>query len=96
MTKKEKQIWIKIRAEHIKIWHDKISNGGKLKEGYSMEYALESAENQLEADLKNNNLRISLEELLTLSDEECIELAHDRHYNHIREIINKAIFNNPL
>lgn len=96
MTNNEKKIWIKIRAEHIKHWHDNGLNKGKFWDDMPMEEAIEKATNQLESDLRSNNLRISLEELLTLSDDECIEIAQERHYDHIREIINKAMFNNPL
>ncbi len=77
MEDKHKQIYLKIRAEQIKKQHDTV-NIALFPKGYPFEDAYEIASEQLEMDLKNSDLRISIEELLYLSDNQAINLIEDR------------------
>jgi hypothetical protein len=73
MTDSHKKIYISIRAEQIKEFHDK-NNGHLLNKPYPIERAMETAESQLNYDLSNGGkLRITLEELLLDNNEDCIE-----------------------
>jgi len=73
MTDSHKKIYIAIRAEQIKDFHDK-NNGHLLNKPYPIERAMETAERQLNYDLSNGGkLRITLEELLLDTNEDCIE-----------------------
>lgn len=77
MEDKHKQIYLKIRAEQIKKQHDTV-NKKLFPNGYPFEDAHQIASEQLEMDLKNGDLRISIEELLYLSDNQAINLIEDR------------------
>jgi hypothetical protein len=73
MTDSHKKIYISIRAEQIKEFHDK-NNGHLLNKPYPIERAMETAESQLNYDLSNGGkLRITLEELLLDTNEDCLE-----------------------
>jgi len=73
MTDSHKKIYISIRAEQIKEFHDK-NNGHLFNKPYPIERAMETAESQLNYDLSNGGkLRITLEELLLDSNEDCLE-----------------------
>lgn len=87
MTKSEKSIYLKIRAENIKHFQDK-HNGHLFVSEYSIEKALAIAENQLNHDLKNGKLRITLEELLLNNDDDCIQISQNRHNLGIKRVIN--------
>ena len=73
MKKSDQLLYIAIRAEQIKYHQDK-ENGHLFNKPYSLETANEIARVQLENDLSKNKLRISLEQLLTLSNDECIAI----------------------
>lgn len=77
MNQPECEIYIKQRAIQIKRFQD-TRNGHLLTEPYSIEMATQIAKNQLETDLKKGGLRITLDELLTLDDETCIRICHNR------------------
>lgn len=85
MNKKEKELYIRIRAEQIKDFQDR-HNGHLMKEPYSMELAKEIAETQLNEDLYNNRLRISLEELLLNTDSDCIDIIQNRQIEYAKQI----------
>ena len=73
MTDSHKKIYISIRAEQIKEFYDK-NNGHLLIKPYPIERAMETAESQLNYDLSNGGkLRITLEELLLDTNEDCLE-----------------------
>lgn len=68
----ERKVYLDIRAEQIKHFQD-TRNGHLFINPYSIEKAREIAENQLNCDLQNGKLRISIQELLLDDNETCIE-----------------------
>lgn len=70
----EKEIYLRIRAEQIKERQDR-ENGHLMLSPYPLEKAREIAEVQLETDLEAGKLRISLDDLLLLSDEVCVSIV---------------------
>jgi hypothetical protein len=81
MTSSHKKIYISIRAEQIKEFHDK-NNGHLLNKPYPIERAMETAERQLNYDLSNSGkLRVTLDELLLDSNEDCLKTFN---YNTIK------------
>lgn len=77
MTDGEKRIYLRIRAEQIQNRHAQV-NKCFFPDGYPFASALEIAEEQLSTDLNNDKLRITLDELLLLDDQECAELEEQR------------------
>jgi len=71
MTPSQKNIYIAIRAEQIKYFQD-TRNGHNMKRPYCIEHAKLIATKQLESDLSGGLIRISIEELLLETNEECI------------------------
>ena len=86
MTQSQKNIWIQIRAELIIDWHN-IHNPGKFNGGFSCLAAKEIAEHQLDYDLINGELRISLEDMLLKSNEECLEILKQKDLDKIKQIL---------
>jgi hypothetical protein len=85
MTEKEKEIYLNIRAEQIKHFHD-TRNGHLLKEPYSLDRARAIAENQLTYDLYQGELRLTLDELLLNDNETCIFIAQQRQIEFAKKI----------
>jgi len=89
MKASHKKIYIAIRAEQIKEFHDK-NNGHLLNKPYPIERAMETAESQLNYDLSNGGkLRVTLEELLTESNEYCMEKFNKKTTQFAKETILK-------
>lgn len=86
MTEQAKKVWVQIRAELICKWHE-INNPGKFINGFNYNTAKEIAEHQLEYDLMQGALRISVEDLLMKSDEECLEILRQKDLDQIKKLI---------
>lgn len=70
MTKAETEIWIRLRAEHLQKSHTH----------WSTDESVRIATNQLDADLKMSGVpRISLDNLLTKSVEECDNIVRQKN-----------------
>jgi hypothetical protein len=83
MKKEHLPIWIKLRAEVIKHYHDTF-NKDKFIGGYPLDFAKLLAEHEVgvfETPI------LSLEEMLLLSLDECVELSVERNLDKTREII---------
>lgn len=83
MTDSEKAIYIAIRSEQIQRFQNQ-KNGHLFTKPYPIEDAVKVATNQLNCDLKNGKLRISLEELLLNDDATCQTIIENKN----REFIN--------
>lgn len=86
MTESEQKLWIKLRAELIVKFHE-INNPGKFVGGYALELAVKIATNQLAYDLKANKLRITLEDMLLKSDEDCLALLRGQMKDKLFEVL---------
>lgn len=82
LTSTERKIYLDIRAEQIKEFQDR-ENGHLFIKPYSIDLARKIAENQLNNDLEAGNLRISLDDLLLLNNNTCIDILE-------QGVINKA------
>ncbi len=89
MKKAHRIIYLGIRAEQIKERQDK-ENGHLYTKPYAIELAMEIASNQLEFDLKRKQLRISLDQLLLLTNEECNAIIDQSAIDRAKEHINKT------
>ena len=87
MSETEKKIYINIRAEVIKHFHD-TRNAGKFKgEGFCINHALKLAEKELNADIKAGYMRITLDELLLNSLEDCCQLIQQRNQKFVKLLL---------
>ena len=86
MNKEHQEIWIKLRAEVIKHFHD-TENADKFKGGFSIFVATKIAEAELENSLKDKFFVLTIEEMLLLSLDECVELVHERLLNKFKELL---------
>ena len=73
MPQKHQDIWVKIRAELIEYAH-KSRNPKLFKNNYDRTHAESIARKQLQYDLSKGELRITLDELLGLSKDQCISI----------------------
>ena len=87
MKQKEKEIWLNIRTEQIKKHVDNLNKGKIMNNGFSIEEARKIALYQLEVSLESEDMLLTLEELLLLSDEECEKLIRNRTDKRLREVI---------
>ena len=95
LTPEQKKIYISIRAEQIKERQDRV-NGHLFKSPYPLSKALEIATNQLNHDLAFGELRISLEDLLRLQDQECIEIVEQSSIDRAKVLLLIEDFNKLL
>jgi hypothetical protein len=88
MKENEKQIYIKIRAEVIKHFHD-TRNAGKFKgeDGFCIKHAMKLEEKELSADIKTGYMRITLDELLLNSLEDCFQLIQERNKTFVKLLL---------
>jgi hypothetical protein len=86
MTESQINIYINIRAEQIKHFHD-TRNGHLFNKPYCIEKAKEIAKNQLENDLERGKLRISLEDLLLEDNETCILIVNNETIKFAKELV---------
>lgn len=89
MTPEHKSLWIKLRAEIIKHFQD-TRNPNLFVGGFSIEKATERAKNQLEFDLIYGELRITLEEMLLNTPEECVDIEINRNMEFIQKHISQV------
>jgi hypothetical protein len=82
-------LWIKLRAEVIKHFHDTHNIDKFTGQGYNMLYALKVAESELKNCITDQDFIISLDEMLLNSLDECVELVISRQNEHIKRIINQ-------
>jgi hypothetical protein len=75
MKEEHHPIWVKLRAEVIKHFHDTYNKG---KINFSMPYAVKLAEAELKNSLSNGLFILHIEEMLMLSLDTCVELARER------------------
>lgn len=87
MKQNEKEIWLNIRTEQIKKHVDNLNKGKIMNTGFSIEEARKIASYQLEVSLESEDMLLTLEELLLLSDEECEKLIRNRTDKRLREVI---------
>ena len=73
MTEQNKKVWIALRAEILKNFHD-TNNAGAFEKGYPLSEAIRIAASQLEADLSFGKLRLTLEDMLLNTVEDCQEI----------------------
>jgi len=88
MTEKEKQIYISIRAEVIKHWHDTRNKGKFTNDGFCIKQAMKLAERDLITDRNSGFMRITLDELLLNDLEECCVLIENRSKSSVNVLIS--------
>lgn len=86
MNNEHNKVWIKLRAEIIKHFHD-TENFNLFKGKFPIDVAEKIAECELNESLETGWFILSIEEMLTLSEKDCIALASKR----LLEQIKKAI-----
>jgi hypothetical protein len=77
MNESQKNLWVSLRADLIVHFHQK-NNRGMFIGGFSKKQALQTAREQLVYDLHRNHLRITLEEMLLNTPDECLLLLGNR------------------
>lgn len=86
MNKEHYNLWVKLRAEIIKHFHD--TENADLFNGNFPEYvAVKIAEAELDESLQTGWYILSIEEMLTLSPTECTNVASQRIYEQIKKAI---------
>lgn len=85
VEKKHRSLWISLRAESIKHFHD-TENIGMFINGFPVEMAIKVATAEYEASQDCGWFVLSLEEMLLLSVDECVTLSQKR----IKERIENA------
>lgn len=88
MTYSERKIYIQIRAEVIKHWHDTRNAGKFTGDGFCINHAKKLAEKELSADLQAGYFRITIDELLLLSLEECCTLIQSRNQKFVKLLLS--------
>lgn len=83
MKKEHLPIWIKLRAETIKHFHD-THNKDKFIGGYPLEFATILAEHEVGAF---DTPILSIDEMLLLSLDECVEIAIQRNIDKTKELL---------
>jgi hypothetical protein len=89
----EREVHIKIRAEVIKHWHD-TRNKGKFINGFCQKQALKLAERDFDNDLKADFMRITTDELLLNSVEDCCVLIENRSKKFVKTLLSITDDNN--
>jgi hypothetical protein len=87
MKEEHHPIWVKLRAELIKHFHDKF-NPGKFRYGFDMLYAIKIAESELKNSLVDSEFIITIDELLLYTLDECLEIITERQSAFIKKIIS--------
>lgn len=82
-------LWIKLRAEVIKHFHDTYNPDKFTGQGYNMLYAIKVAESELKNSIIDQNFIISLDEMLLNSLDECVELVVKRQNEYIKRLISR-------
>lgn len=90
MKKQHQQIWINVRAEVIKHFHD-TRNEGMFKGGFSYEVAQKLAQAELAESLNTKWFILSLDEMLLKDLEECACLAESRIVEKIKHFIRYGV-----
>ena len=88
MNSKEKEIYITIRAEVIKHWHDTRNNGKFTNGGFCFKQALKLAERDLKSDIQTGFMRITLDELLLNSLDDCCTIIENRSKSFVKVLIS--------
>jgi hypothetical protein len=89
MKKEHLPIWIKLRAETIKHFHD-THNKDKFIGGYPLDFATILAEHEIGVVYDNPFLDtpiLSIDEMLLLSLDECVEIAIQRNIDKTKELL---------
>jgi hypothetical protein len=76
-----KQVWVRLNAERL------VYDSQKGKEPITLRKATELSEKQYDHDLRNGELRVSLEELLIADPEELHQLYHMRNKQRIKNFV---------
>jgi len=83
MKKEHLPIWIKLRAETIKHFHD-THNKDKFIGGYPLDFATILAEHEI--GIFDTPI-LSIDEMLLLSLDECVEIAIQRNIDKTKELL---------
>jgi hypothetical protein len=83
MKKEHLPIWIKLRAEVIKHFHD-THNKDKFIGGYPLDFATILAEHEI--GIFDTPI-LSIDEMLLLSLDECVEIAIQRNIDKTKELL---------
>jgi hypothetical protein len=83
MKKEHLPIWIKLRAETIKHFHD-THNKDKFIGGYPLDFATILAEHEVGVF---DTPILSIDEMLLLSLDECVEIAIQRNIDKTKELL---------
>lgn len=83
MKKEHLPIWIKLRAETIKHFHD-THNKDKFIGGYPLDFATILAEHEI--GIFDTPI-LSLDEMLLLSLDECVDIAIQRNIDKTKELL---------
>jgi hypothetical protein len=97
-TDSERELWIKLNAEHIQYGEKVINNMDKELGDVDKPYSpMWVSKNQLEYDEANKDApRFSLEELLTESPMELVRLTRERNKDTIKKLFEGFKLINPL
>ena len=77
MKPEHQKIYIQLKAEIIKLWHD-INNKGMFIDGYCPKLATKKAESDLKYSLVSGWWDLTIDEMLLLSPEECCLIREER------------------
>ena len=83
MKKEHLPIWIKLRAETIKHFHD-THNKDKFIGGYPLDFATILAEHEVGVF---DTPILSIDEMLLLSLDDCVEIAIQRNIDKTKELL---------
>lgn len=89
MTEAHKILYIKLHGEMIKHFQDTRNSGRFTDGGFPKELAEQCAEHQLKCDLKFGEFRVTIEELLLHSLEECIVIERNRMQKRFSKLISE-------
>jgi hypothetical protein len=87
MKEEHHPIWVKLRAEVIKHFHDTYNAGKFNKIGFDMSYAIKIAQSELKNALINGNFLLTIDEMLMCTLDECVQLVIDRHAAFLKKLI---------
>lgn len=92
IKEEHRNLWIKLRAELIVHFHNEC-NKYKLLGSYSTNFAIRSAEYELNQCEKNGMLIITLEEMLIETPDNCLIIIQERKKQMWSKILNTALTN---